>query len=394
VLPRIFAGYAGRIACASGSDRGKLDIMLGRAGLAGWFEDGRLLSGTEMPRGKPAPDVPPPPPRSAWNRRAARWSRTPAPARWLGSRRCQCAWLLPAGRATTRHSLREAGVTRLFHDMRVAGAARPARLTAIRASDSAPYTAPMDSTWINDTLAWIGAHPLLAGAAIFAIAFCDAVIILGALVPALPLLFAVGVLIGLGEISGPYAVASAAVGAFAGDAISYWVGWRWGDRLRGIWPFSRYPQLLERGETLFRRNAAKSILIARYVGAIRPFVPAIAGIARMPFRVRTAQCIRRGDVGAAVPAAGLGARPCLRCGGGGRRPAAVRGEHAAGAGAGRRMDTGAVRTAGRPPGRCVAGAHPAWSARHPVLGHHTMAAFDPARRESSRWPRWPSACWR
>ena len=86
----------------------------------------------------------------------------------------------------------------------------------------------------------------------------------------------------MGEISGPYAVASAAVGAFAGDAISYWVGWRWGDRLRGIWPFSRYPQLIERGETLFRRNAAKSILIARYVGAIRPFVPAIAGIARMP----------------------------------------------------------------------------------------------------------------
>jgi membrane protein DedA with SNARE-associated domain len=75
--------------------------------------------------------------------------------------------------------------------------------------------------------------------------------------------------------------------------ISYWVGRRWGDRLRGIWPFSRYPQLLERGETLFRRNAFKSILVARYVGAIRPFVPAIAGIARMPCRVRTAQCIRQ-----------------------------------------------------------------------------------------------------
>ena len=105
----------------------------------------------------------------------------------------------------------------------------------------------MNPSWFDSLLAWISAHPVAAGAVIFAIAFCDAVIILGALVPALPLLFAVGVLIGLGEISGPYAVASAAVGAFAGDAISYWVGWRWGDRLRGIWPFSRYPQLLERG---------------------------------------------------------------------------------------------------------------------------------------------------
>lgn len=98
----------------------------------------------------------------------------------------------------------------------------------------------MDSSWIDATLAWIAAHPVLAGAVIFLIAFCDAVIILGAIVPALPLLFAVGVFIGLGQISGPYAVAAAALGAFAGDGISYWIGRRWGDRLRGVWPFSRY----------------------------------------------------------------------------------------------------------------------------------------------------------
>ncbi|MBN8798211.1 MAG: bifunctional DedA family/phosphatase PAP2 family protein, partial [Stenotrophomonas nitritireducens] len=140
----------------------------------------------------------------------------------------------------------------------------------------------MDYSWIDTTLAWIAAHPVLAGAVIFAIAFCDAVIILGAIVPALPLMIAVGVLIGMGEISGPYAVACATLGAFCGDGLSYWVGRRWGDRLRGVWPFSRYPQLLERGELLFKRNAFKSILVARYVGAIRPFVPAIAGMAKMP----------------------------------------------------------------------------------------------------------------
>jgi len=140
----------------------------------------------------------------------------------------------------------------------------------------------MNSSWIDSTLAWIAAHPVLAGAVVFAIAFCDAVIILGAIVPALPLMIAIGVLIGMGEISGPYAVACAALGAFCGDGLSYWVGRRWGDRLRGVWPFSRYPQLLERGELLFRRNAFKSILVARYVGAIRPFVPAIAGMAKMP----------------------------------------------------------------------------------------------------------------
>jgi membrane protein DedA with SNARE-associated domain len=140
----------------------------------------------------------------------------------------------------------------------------------------------MQSAWFDNTVAWIGTHPYAAGLLIFLIAFCDAVILLGAIVPALPLMIAIGVLIGMGEISGLYAIACASLGALAGDGLSYWVGRRWGDALRAAWPFSRYPQLLDRGENLFRRNAFKSILIARYVGAVRPFVPAIAGMAKMP----------------------------------------------------------------------------------------------------------------
>src|SRR5690606_37056645 len=140
------------------------------------------------------------------------------------------------------------------------------------------------SAWFDSLVAWIGAHPVAAGVAIFLIAFCDAVIILGAVVPALPLLFAIGVLIGFGEISGPYAIACAALGALAGDASSYWIGYRWGPQLRATWPFRKYPQLLDRAGVLFRRNEIKGIFIARYVGPVRPFVPAIAGMSRMPLR--------------------------------------------------------------------------------------------------------------
>lgn len=147
---------------------------------------------------------------------------------------------------------------------------------------SATYNPPMHGAWFDNIVAWIGAHPQAAGLLVFLIALSDAVIVLGAIVPALPLMVAIGVLIGMGELSGPYAVACAALGAFAGDGLSYWIGRRWGNSLRGVWPFRRYPQLLERGEGLFRRNAVKSILIARYVGAVRPFVPAIAGMSKMP----------------------------------------------------------------------------------------------------------------
>ncbi len=142
----------------------------------------------------------------------------------------------------------------------------------------------MEPAWIESATAWIAANPIAAGAVIFLIAFCDALVIVGIVVPALPLLFAVGALVGLGHVSGPYALACATLGAFIGDGLSYWVGSRWGPQLRSRWPFSRYPQWLDRGEALFRRHGSMSIAIARFVGAVRPFVPAIAGMLHMPMR--------------------------------------------------------------------------------------------------------------
>jgi HAD superfamily hydrolase (TIGR01509 family) len=53
---RIHAGHGGRIACASGADRFKVEFMLGQLGLQRYFEQ-RVFSGHEMPRSKPHPDV-------------------------------------------------------------------------------------------------------------------------------------------------------------------------------------------------------------------------------------------------------------------------------------------------------------------------------------------------
>lgn len=48
--------FGGRIACASGADRFKVELQLDKCGLMPYF-DGRIFSGHEMPRSKPAPDV-------------------------------------------------------------------------------------------------------------------------------------------------------------------------------------------------------------------------------------------------------------------------------------------------------------------------------------------------
>ena len=46
----------GRIACASGADRHKVEFQIDMVGLRPYFGD-RIFSGHEMPRSKPAPDV-------------------------------------------------------------------------------------------------------------------------------------------------------------------------------------------------------------------------------------------------------------------------------------------------------------------------------------------------
>ena len=55
-VKRIHADHSGRIACASGADRFKVEMMLRNLSLIDYF-DGRIFSGYEMPRSKPFPDV-------------------------------------------------------------------------------------------------------------------------------------------------------------------------------------------------------------------------------------------------------------------------------------------------------------------------------------------------
>lgn len=53
---RVHAMLGGRIACASGADRFKVEMQLRQVGMAEWFGE-HVFSGHEMPATKPAPDV-------------------------------------------------------------------------------------------------------------------------------------------------------------------------------------------------------------------------------------------------------------------------------------------------------------------------------------------------
>jgi len=55
-VAQIHQRFQGRIACASGADRFKVELQLEKCALMPYFK-GRIFSGHELPRSKPAPDV-------------------------------------------------------------------------------------------------------------------------------------------------------------------------------------------------------------------------------------------------------------------------------------------------------------------------------------------------
>jgi membrane protein DedA with SNARE-associated domain/membrane-associated phospholipid phosphatase len=129
---------------------------------------------------------------------------------------------------------------------------------------------------------WLLAHPHLAGLVVGAIACAESLAFVGLVVPGAALMFAAGALIAGGALEFWPTFAWAYAGAVVGDGTSFWVGYRYRGRIRGLWPFRSHPELLARGEDFFRRHGGKSILLGRFVGPVRPVVPIVAGMLGMP----------------------------------------------------------------------------------------------------------------
>lgn len=139
----------------------------------------------------------------------------------------------------------------------------------------------MDFSLVTALLDWVNAHPALTGWAIFAISLAESLAVVGLFIPGVPMMFAIGALVGAGAFPLWECLLWAASGAIVGDGISYWIGYHYKDRLRVMWPFSRYPTLLANGERFFERHGGKSVVFGRFVGPVRPVVPVIAGMLAM-----------------------------------------------------------------------------------------------------------------
>src|SRR5262249_7044286 len=147
---------------------------------------------------------------------------------------------------------------------------------------------PTRSGHAQEVVEFVRTHAAWAAPIAFALAFGESLASISLLVPAWAALVGIGVLIGSGDLTLWPIWLAGSLGAALGDWLSYWVGIKSGPPVAHMWPLSRHPGLLPKGEAFVARWGVLAIFIGRFFGPLRSSVPLVAGIFRMrywPFQI-------------------------------------------------------------------------------------------------------------
>ena len=101
-------------------------------------------------------------------------------------------------------------------------------------------------------------HQAWAAPIVLVLAFGESLAFISLLIPAWGALVAIGALIGASGISFWPVWIAGGIGAALGDWVSYWFGYKYKEQVAQIWPLSRYPDILPRGEAFVRAGACRA----------------------------------------------------------------------------------------------------------------------------------------
>lgn len=116
------------------------------------------------------------------------------------------------------------------------------------------------------------------------LAALEGVAVVGAVIPGVALMFGLSVLAGSADLSAESVIIAGALGAISGDGLSHAIGRRYKHRIDKVWPFRTHPQWLSASEAFVERNGGKSLILGRFIGPLRAFVPLATGIFEMPLK--------------------------------------------------------------------------------------------------------------
>jgi membrane protein DedA with SNARE-associated domain len=137
--------------------------------------------------------------------------------------------------------------------------------------------------WVRGVVEFVKDHQVWAAPIVAALAFGESLAFISLLIPAWGALVGIGALIGASDIKFWPVWVAGALGAALGDWLSYWIGFKFKDRVAHMWPLSRYPDMLPRTEKFVEDWGVPGIFIGRFFGPLRAAVPLVAGIFEMPY---------------------------------------------------------------------------------------------------------------
>jgi membrane-associated protein len=127
-------------------------------------------------------------------------------------------------------------------------------------------------------------HGLAAYGLVGGLAFAEAALFVGFVLPGETAVLLGGVLANQHRVSLPVMIIVAVLAAIIGDSVGYEVGRHFGTRLLDSRIFERRRRGLERGQQALRENGGRAVFLARFTAFLRAVMPGLAGAARMPYR--------------------------------------------------------------------------------------------------------------
>jgi len=126
-------------------------------------------------------------------------------------------------------------------------------------------------------------HGLPAYALVGGLAFAEAALFVGFVLPGETAVILGGVLAHEHKVSLPLIAAVAVLAAIIGDSVGYEVGRHFGTRLLESRVFAKRREGLEKARDALRRHGGKAVFLARFTAFLRAVMPGLAGTARMPY---------------------------------------------------------------------------------------------------------------
>jgi membrane protein DedA with SNARE-associated domain len=137
--------------------------------------------------------------------------------------------------------------------------------------------------YADQIVEFVRVHHVWAAPVVFVLAFGESLAFISLFLPAWAALIGIGTLIMAGGLDFWSVWVAASIGAALGDWLSYWIGRKLEHAVQHIWPLSKHPDLIPKGEAFVKKWGALAIVIGRFFGPLRASVPLVAGIFEMPF---------------------------------------------------------------------------------------------------------------